>query len=301
MEELLDILTLREVGTATIKVEGLDEDDSEAIGTSLAQIFVGQSQQQPHGRTFGGQVLAQGLMAAGATVQDTMPHRVPHSLHAYFMRPGDASQPIRFSVERMRDGHSFSTRRVHAMQKGQPILAMTASFQDPAGGLDHQDPMPDVPRPEELTSLADAFAGIDHPTVDHIRRRAIEHRHVEGHLMDRTGPQQSHQSVWMRPVGKVPNDPLLKAAILAYASDFTLLESSLRQHGINWSDRRLRPASLDHAMWFHREAEPDQWLLYVQESPSAQGGRGLGIGRIFTEDGVLIATVAQEGMLRIKE
>lgn len=301
MEELLAILTLREVGTATIRVEGLNEDDTAAIGTSHPQIFVGESQHQPHGRTFGGQVLAQGLMAAGQTVADTMPGRLPHSLHAYFMRPGDASQPIRFSVERMRDGRSFSTRRVHAMQKGQPILAMTASFQDPAGGLDHQEAMPEVPRPEDLTSLADAFAGIDHPTVDHIRRRAIEHRHVEGHLMVPGGQRQSHQSVWMRPVREVPNDPLLKAAILAYASDYTLLESTLREHGISWSDKRLRPASLDHAMWFHREAEANQWLLYTQESPSAQGGRGLGVGRIFTEDGVLIATVAQEGMLRIKE
>jgi acyl-CoA thioesterase-2 len=259
----------------------------------------------PHGRVFGGQVLAQCVMAAGRTVADvdsaSGPRRI-HSLHGYFMRPGDDTKPIRFAVERMRDGNSFSTRRVHAIQDGLPILSMITSFQAQAQGLDHQDPMPSVPSPEGLPSPRDIFGGIDHPGARHLVRRPLEHRHVEGSLYVEPGPELvSHQAVWLKAVGRLPDDPLIHAAVLAYASDYTLLEPVLRRHGLAWTDRRLRPASLDHAMWFHRPARVDDWILYAQESPSASGGRGLGIGRMFAADGTLVATVAQEGMVRIKE
>ena len=301
LTELLDVLELEELGTARIHVEGL-ADGGAQLGDTGATVFLGQSQRMPHGRVFGGQVLAQCVMAAGRTVADVAGDRAIHSLHGYFMRPGDDTQPIRFAVERMRDGHSFSTRRVHALQHGAAILSMITSFQAPAGGLDHQDPAPDVPGPEGLASLSDLYGGIDHPAAAHLTRRPVEQRHVEGNVYAAPAPErEARQHMWMRAVGPLPDDPLVHAAVMAYASDYSLLEPTLRRHGLAWRDPRLRPASLDHAMWFHRPARMDDWVLYSQESPSAQGGRGLGLGRMFTADGVLAATVAQEGMVRLKE
>jgi acyl-CoA thioesterase II len=308
LADLLDVLDLEELGSARITVEGVSGPGASSIGESGASVFLGRSQRMPHGRVFGGQVLAQCVMAAGRTVLDIeagdpeFGPRPIHSLHGYFMRPGDDTQPIRFAVERMRDGRSFSTRRVHAIQEGMPILSMIASFQRPASGLDHQEPMPTAPPPGELRSLSDALGGIDHPAARQMARRPIEHRHVEGHLvLSPAADQVTHQSVWMRTLGPLPDDPLVHAAVLAYGSDYTLLEPVLRRHGLTWSDRRLRAASLDHAMWFHRPARVDDWILYVQDSPSASGGRGLAIGRMFSHDGILVATVAQEGMVRVKE
>ena len=250
-------------------------------------------------------MLAQGVVASGRTVRaiEGGADRRLHSIHAYFMRPGDDTQPITFSVERMRDGRSFSTRRVHAIQHGKPILSMSASFQTPDHGMDHQDPMPDAPDPMSVPSLAEVFADVDHPGARHIaQERAIELRHVEGNLFVAPATEQvADQRVWMRAIGELPDDPLVHEAVMAYASDYSLLESILRRHGKGWRTPGLRAASLDHAMWFHRPARADEWLLYAQHSPSAQGGRGLGIGRMFTRDGVLVATVAQEGMLRIPE
>jgi acyl-CoA thioesterase-2 len=245
------------------------------------------------------------VVACGRTVRavEGGGDRRLHSIHAYFMRPGDDTQPIHFAVEKMRDGRSFSTRRAHAIQNGKPILSMSCSFQEPAGGLDHQDEMPDIPGPEGLLSLGDAFRGIDHPGAKHLSEgRAIEQRHVEGNLFLAPGEEQAaSQSVWTRAVGTLPDDPLLHAAVLAYASDYALLEPVLRRHGRPWVGGGLNVASLDHAMWFHRSARADEWILYAQQSPSAQGGRGLGIGRMFTADGTLIASVAQEGMLRVRD
>ena len=303
LAELLDTLDLEELGTARITVEGVG--DSTEFGESGASVFLGRSQRMPHGRVFGGQVLAQCIIAAGRTMADVDdgdgPRRI-HSLHGYFMRPGDDTQPIRFAVERMRDGRSFSTRRVHAIQDGMPILSMITSFQEQAGGLDHQDPMPDVPRPEDLTSLGSLVDGIDHPGARHLANRPIELRHVEGNLfVTPIAEPVARQSVWMKAIGRLPDDPLIHAAVLAYASDYTLLEPVLRRHELMWTDRRLRPASLDHAMWFHRPVRADEWILYDEESPSASGGRGLGLGRMFAADGTLVATVAQEGMVRVKE
>ncbi len=302
LAHLLTTLDLEELGSARITVEGVG--DATDFGESGATVFLGRSQKTPHGRVFGGQVLAQCVIAAGRTVADIDDGkgvRSIHSLHGYFMRPGDDTKPIRFAVERMRDGRSFSTRRVHAIQDGVPILSMITSFQDRAGGLDHQDPMPDVPPPDELPSADDLFGGMDHPGARHVLKRPVEHRHVEGHLYAAPGPELvSHQSVWLKTVGPLPADPLIHAAVLAYASDYTLLETVLRRHGLAWTDPRLRPASLDHAMWFHRPVQADDWVLYAQESPSASGGRGLGLGRMFAADGRLVATVAQEGMIRVK-
>jgi acyl-CoA thioesterase-2 len=305
LADLLAILDLEEHGTARITVEGVGGGPSSDLGEAGATVFLGRSQKMPHGRVFGGQVLAQCVIAAGRTVADVDDGdgtRHIHSLHGYFMRPGDDTKPIRFAVERMRDGNSFSTRRVHALQDGLPILSMITSFQEDAGGLDHQDPMPRVPGPEGLPSLLEVFGGIDNPGAQHLVRRPVELRHVEGSLfVEPAAEHVAQQSVWMKAVGPLPDDPLVHAAVLAYASDYTLLEAVLRRHGLAWTDPRLRAASLDHAMWFHRPASVDDWILYAQQSPSAQGGRGLGIGRMFSADGTLVATVAQEGMLRIKQ
>ncbi len=262
--------------------------------------FVGQSQPQPWGRVFGGQVLAQSLAAAQRTVEAQRP---VHSMHGYFLRAGDSGEPITFTVERLRDGRSFSARRVHALQFGRPILSMIASFQAPAGGLDHQLPMPDVPAPESLPSIGERYAGLATDEARYwMRQRPMDLRHVEepvylGPAAERT----TQQAVWMRAVGPLPDDPALHAAVLAYASDYSLLEPVLRAHGRAWSEPGLKAASLDHAMWWHRPARADQWLLYVHDSPSAQGARGLGLGRIYTRDGVLACSVAQEGMVRVRD
>ncbi|GAB98324.1 acyl-CoA thioesterase [Kineosphaera limosa NBRC 100340] len=293
-----------------------NDPDYDAIGDLLNVLdlkalgddeFEGRSQRQPHGRVFGGQVLAQALVAAGRTVADLdgfeQNPRYPHSMHAYFLRPGDDTKPIRFTVERLRDGRSFSARRVHAVQEGRPILSLAASFQTPDEGLDHQDVMPEVPAPEDLPAVGELLAQVTNgPAKKWVERRAIDIRHAEGPIyLQPSEEQTARQNVWIRAVGQLPDDPLLHAAVLAYASDYTLLEPVLRRNGLTWIDPRLRVASLDHAMWFHRPIHADDWLLYSQSSPSAKGGRGLGIGRMFNRDGQLLASVAQEGMLRLKE
>lgn len=297
LADLLRTLDLQPEGTVGISVEG--RDDVIASGSADADVFVGRSQPVPWGRVYGGQVLGQCVVAAGRTVDAERPI---HSLHGYFLRPGDSTKPIRFAVERLRDGRSFSARRVHALQDGRPILSMIASFQVPAGGMDHAEPMPDVPAPETLSSDAELLAGIDHPVTNYWRlNRPIELRHVEQPLYTGPDPQpRARQAVWMRFGTALPDDALVQSAALAYISDYTLLEPVLRRHGVAWGDQRLTSASLDHAMWWHRRVPLDGWLLYVQESPSASSGRGLGQGRIYTQDGTLVASVAQEGMLRLR-
>ena len=307
LEDLLDVLDLEPAGSAHITIDGAADDDKTDLGESDAEVFIGRSQPMPHGRVFGGQVLAQSVIAAGRTVESLRnagdQTRRIHSLHGYFLRPGDSGRPIRFAVERLRDGRSFSARRVHAIQNGRPILSMITSFQTDASGLDHQDSMPAAPDPESLQTVAEELAAIDHPADGFWDKgRAIDLRHVEGGIYIRPGRQRAaQQSVWLRAIGQMPDDPLIHAAVLAYCSDYSLLEPVLRRHGLAWSDRRLRPASLDHAMWFHRPGRADDWTLYTQASPSASNGRGLATGRMFSADGILLATVAQEGMLRIKE
>ena len=293
------------MGAAHISVDSPGDDESD-LGDSEADIFVGRSQPMPHGRVFGGQVLAQSIIAAGRTVEDVDdggPRHI-HSLHGYFLRPGDSSHPIRFAVERLRDGRSFSARRVHAIQYGKPILSMITSFQTQAGGLDHQDSMPASPDPEQLPTTAEELGRLRRRRSPASGRRGSRSTCGTSRAPIYVAPgrqRAAQQSVWLKAAGRLPDDPLLHAAVLAYSSDYSLLEPVLRKHGLAWADPRLRPASLDHAMWFHRPARADEWTLYTQASPSASGGRGLATGRMFAADGTLVASVAQEGMLRVKE
>lgn len=264
-------------------------------------IFVGGSQPEPRKRVFGGQVLGQSLMAAARTVE---PGRLMHSMHGYFLRPGDTEIPITFGVQRLRDGRSFSARRTHAYQNGKPILSLIASFQEPDEGLDHQVQMPEgIPEPESLPTTAELLEGIDHPVAKAwSRQRPMDIRHVEKSVYFEAAPERvARNAVWMKTFGPMPDDQNLHRAALAYASDYTLLESILRRHGLPWATPGMSIASLDHAMWWHRPLRMDDWLLYVQESPSASGARGLASGRIFNRAGELVATVAQEGMLRVPE
>ena len=265
-------------------------------------LFIGPSQWMPHGRVFGGQVLAQSLVAAELTIDGA---RTPHSLHGYFLRPGNIELPIRFSVDRLRDGRSFSTRRVQAFQADEPIFSMIASFQDLDTGLEHAEPFPnDIPDPESLPSAASLIGDNPHPVAQYwAKARPFDMRHVGSPIYFNVEESQRvpHQAVWLKALGNLPAEPALHRAALAYASDYSILESIYRAHGIAWSHPGLKSASLDHAMWFHREPKVDEWMLYIQESPSAQGGRGLALGRIFSRDGRLLATVAQEGMVRVPE
>jgi acyl-CoA thioesterase-2 len=312
LADLLDVLDLQPAAHAVTAADGAvgasgDEAPGSRLGGPGADVFVGRSQPMPHGRVFGGQVLAQSVIAAGRTVEDLPdaaehPRRI-HSLHAYFLRAGDSNHPIRFVVERLRDGHSFSARQVHAVQNGQPILSMITSFQTQAAGLDHQELMPEAADPTSLNTVAEVFAGTtDRAASFWSQPKAIDLRHVQGAIFIRPDPAAAaQQSVWLKAVGAIPDDPLVHAAVLVYCSDYSLLEPVLRRHGLAWSDARLRVASLDHAMWFHRPGRIDDWTLYTQNSPSASGGRGLAAGRMFDSTGSLIASVAQEGMVRLKK
>jgi acyl-CoA thioesterase-2 len=264
-------------------------------------LFEGPSQWMPHGRVFGGQVLAQSIVAAGRTIDESRP---VHSMHGYFLRAGDINLPITFSVDRLRDGRSFSTRRVQAFQSGEPIFSMIASFQESDPGLEHQDGFPQgIAKPEDLPTAADLMGDNPHPVAQYwAKARPFDMRHVESPIYFKVeGEPVARQAVWLKSLGPLPDSAELHTAALAYLSDYTILESIYRRHGIAWAHPGLKTASLDHAMWFHRQARVDDWLLYVQESPSAQGGRGLALGRLFTRDGMLVATVAQEGMVRVPE
>jgi len=262
-------------------------------------IFTGPSQWMPLGRVFGGQVLAQSIVAATRTVSED---RGIHSMHGYFLRPGDVNLPITFSVDRIHDGRSFSTRRTQAYQNGLPILSMIASFQDEDEGLEHQVTMPEgLPEPESLPSSADSLEDVRHPVAQYwASQRPFDMRHVTSPVyLSVEGDHVAHQAVWFRAIGELPDDPALHRAALAYASDYTIMESIMRRHGVAWANPGLKAASLDHAMWWHRPARVDEWLLYTQESPSASGGRGLAQGRIYSRDGRLVASVAQEAMVRV--
>lgn len=269
-------------------------------------IFRGRSPRVSLQRVFGGQVAGQALVAAGRTLpsdaQGENAARTVHSLHAYFLRGGDPEVPIVYLVDRSRDGQSFSVRRVVAVQHGRPIFTLSASFQRPGDGLDHAGSMPDAPDPESLPSLAERYA----PYREQLPSwwtlpRPIDIRHVEPlpSPEEERQPRAARQMVWMRADGTLPNDPLLHACVATYASDMTLLDSALLPHGRSWVDGGIKVASLDHALWFHRPFRADEWLLYVQESPSAAGARAFCQGRIFTPDGRLVMSVAQEGMLRL--
>jgi acyl-CoA thioesterase-2 len=239
-------------------------------------------------RVFGGQVLGQALAAATRTVD---PDRLVHSLHGYFLRPGDTGVPIVYRPEPTRDGRSFSSRRVVASQHGKPIFYMSASFQRPEPGLDHADPMPEgVTPPDEAPTLGSILEARTNRSADAWNK---EWAALDVRLAGRTGTR-----FWIRAAGKLPDEPALHACVLAYASDLTLLGASLVRHGLVIGDRRIQPASLDHAMWFHRPFRADEWLLFDQASPSASSARGFTTGRLFTVDGVLVSSIVQEGLIR---
>lgn len=262
-------------------------------------IFTGSTQWTPLGRVFGGQVLAQSLVAGMRTLT---PGRIIHSLHGYFLRPGAVDETITFSVDRIHDGRSFSTRRVQAYQRGLPILSLIASFQDEDDGLDHQVDMPsDMPDPESLPSITEVLGGhTDVVARSWASDRPFDMRHVPSPIYFTVeGERVAHQAVWMKTFDPMPDDRNLHRAALAYASDYSLLEPIFRRHGLAWATPGLKVASLDHAMWWHRFGRVDEWMLYVQESPTAIGGRGLANGRIYSRDGILLASVAQEGMVRV--
>jgi acyl-CoA thioesterase II len=250
-------------------------------------------------RVFGGQVASQALVAAGRTVD---PARHVHSLHGYFVRPGDPSEPIHYAVENIRDGRSFSVRRCVAQQHGRTIFFMSASFHHQEEGLDHHAPAPTgVPGPEQVPTMVERLARYpDRAGIWAMIPRPIDVRYVgePGLVPPGDRPPDPHQRVWMRIDGKLPDDPLLHACLLAYASDLTLLDSVLSVHGEVWGPGGVIGASLDHALWFHRPFRADEWFLYDCWSPSAAGGRGLATGRVLTRDGRHIATAVQEGLLR---
>ncbi|MCW1249971.1 acyl-CoA thioesterase II [Acaricomes phytoseiuli] len=283
LTEFLETLDLRGAGART------DED-----------IFLGGVENRASGRVFGGQVLAQSLIAGARTVDADRPM---HSMHGYFLRAGNVQEPITFGVQRLRDGRSFSARRVHAYQGGKPILSMIASFQTEDSGLDHQDRAPEgIPEPESLPSTAEFLGGFDHPVArEWAYGRPFDVRHASGdiYLCVDDGQRVPHQAVWLKTIGPMPDDPIVHRAALAYASDYTLLEPSLKAHGLPWIAPGMSIASLDHAMWWHRPARVDDWLLYLAESPSASGARGLNTGKFFDRSGALVASVAQEGMIRV--
>jgi acyl-CoA thioesterase II len=262
-------------------------------------IFRGVSPQVSMQRVFGGQVAGQALVAAGRTVPTD---RRVHSLQAYFLRPGDPDVPIVYTVDRIRDGRSFTARRVVAIQHGKAIFSLSASFARPEPGIDHQSELPDVPDPESLPTLAERIA----PYADRLGGfarlpRPIDLRYVDPPPWEQrlVGPRREARSrVWMRAAGKLPDDPLLHVCALTFASDLTLLDSVLVRHGLAWGFGVTAGASLDHAMWFHREFRADEWLLYDATSPTASGARGLATGTIWTRDGRHVVSVVQEGLLR---
>ena len=279
LKELLDLLDLEQIEV---------------------NIFRGRSPEDHRQRVFGGQVASQALVAAGRTVPTD---RFVHSLHAYFIRPGDTTVPLVYMVDRVRDGRSFTTRRVSAIQHGKVIFTLSASFQAMEEGISHQASMPDVPGPEELPTFrerlekifGDKAAGFD-------RRRPIDLRHVSPLSWEAAqdssliGPESK---VWLRIEGELPDDPLLHVCLMTYASDMTLLDTVLLNQGLTWAD--TKGASLDHAMWFHRPFRIDEWLLFAQETRSASGARGMARGEVFTRDGELAVSVVQEGLIRVTD
>jgi acyl-CoA thioesterase-2 len=262
-------------------------------------IFRGLSPDENRQRVFGGQVAAQALMAAARTVEVGS----VHSLHAYFLRPGDPTVPILYEVDRIRDGRSFTTRRVVAIQHGRAIFNMSASFHVEEPGLEHAFPMPEVPDPDTLPDFKSRMAPFAEQLGEWFHRpRPIDIRYVDWAPPGATEPAEPRANVWVRADGRLPDDPILHTCVLTYLSDMTLLDTTLLPHGVNpWGWGGLMMASLDHAMWFHRPFRADEWLLYSQDTPSTSGARGLARGLIFTHDGQLAVSVVQEGLIRVIE
>lgn len=264
-------------------------------------LFRGRSPQVGWQRVFGGQVIGQALVAACRTVEK----RMPHSLHAYFLLPGDPKVPIIYDVDRIRDGKSFTTRRVIAIQHGHPIFSMSVSFHDNEAGFEHQARMPEVPGPDKLPSESEVRERILPMMPDPVRRyyereRPIELRPVEYDRYLGKKIEDGKFNVWIRATGRLPNDPAIHQCVLAYASDMTLLDTALVPHGRTLFEKDFMAASLDHALWLHRPFRADDWLLYAQDGPNLHGARGFARGLIFKQDGTLVASVAQEGLVRLR-
>jgi len=282
LDELLEILDLEEIDF---------------------NIFRGRNEPSRHGRLFGGQVAAQALVAAGRTV-DGLP---AHSLHSYFLRPGDPSVPVVYTVDRIRDGRSFVTRRVVGQQRGKAIFNMAASFHEPEFSYEHQDDMPEAPLPDQVPTWLERMEQVWARLPEEMKKvapspRPIDVRHVEAPTYLGGGSSRGPTQVWMKADGKLGDDPFLHQCVLAYATDISLLDNILRPHGRLGKLGPMMVASIDHAVWFHRPLRFDDWLLYVQESPVAYGARGYARGVLFTTDGTLVASTTQEGLMRpVKE
>ena len=266
-------------------------------------VFRGPRSSEGWQRVYGGQVLGQALAAAAATVDDDRPI---HSLHGYFLLGGDPEQDILYDIERLRDGGSFTTRRVRAVQHDRAIFAMNASFHKEESAFDHQSPMPDVPRPEDLPRAKDQVGQLLAHLPENMRAYWDREHPIDVRIVDPTRytsrqPRTATQAVWLRTNGQLPDLPHIHQAVLAYASDFTLLDTALIAHGKLLFDRDIQLASLDHAMWFHRPFRADDWLLYAQDSPSAFGARGFCRGSIYDSAGRLVASTAQEGLMRMRD
>lgn len=264
-------------------------------------IFRGQNRPLGRTRVYGGQVLAQALVAAGRTVADA---RFTHSLHAYFILPGDLDAPIIYDVDRLRDGGSFTTRRVTAIQHGRPIFNLSCSFHKEEPGMDHQSEMPNVPGPDDLPSEVELARGISEMIPESVRDIYTRDRPIEFRPVNPINPFAPDKRVplshtWVRAVDEVPGGVLMQQAILAYASDWGLLGAALLPHGHSFFQREVQAASLDHAIWFHRPFKAHEWLLYTMESPSASGARGFTRGSLHTQQGELVASVVQEGLIRL--
>jgi acyl-CoA thioesterase-2 len=263
-------------------------------------LYRGRSQDLGWGAIFGGQVLGQALSAAAQTVPESRP---VHSLHGYFVRAGDVRQPILYQVDRLRDGKSFTTRRVVAVQEGEAIFSLEASFQVHEGGYDHHDPMPEVPAPETLHSERDMALAVAADLPDALRSRATAERPIEIRPVELRDPLHPHvaapqRHMWYRASDRLPDDPALHRYLLAYASDFSFLGTAMDPHGVSFLTPGMQVASIDHVMWFHRPFRFDEWLLYSVDSPSASGARGLVRGQFFDRSGLLVASSAQEGLIR---
>ncbi|MBO2454513.1 acyl-CoA thioesterase II [Actinomadura barringtoniae] len=266
-------------------------------------IFRGRSPEDRQQRVFGGQVAGQALVAAGRTVP---PNRPVHSLHAYFIRPGDPLVPIVYTVDRVRDGRSFTTRRVMAIQHGKAIFTLSASFQIMEPGPTHHAPMPDAPDPESVPLAVDRLTPLfgERFAEQFVSRRPFDVRHVTPLTWEAAKDPSlatPESKVWLKVDGELPDDPLLHVCLMTYASDMTLLDTVLLNHGLAWGDKRTMGASLDHAMWFHKPFRADDWLLYYQDTPFAGGARGLARGQVYTREGDLVVSVMQEGLIRVTD
>lgn len=273
------------------------------LETIEENLFRGVSQDLGFRQLYGGQVLGQCVSAASQTV-DTARH--VHSMHGYFLRPGDATLPVVYQVDRVRDGGSFSTRRVTAIQKGKPIFTCSASFQFDEEGFHHQNPMPEVPGPEELKSETELARLVEAMIPERMRERATSDKPIEIRPVTRINPFapkpcEPVKHVWFRAAGELPDEPQLHKLLLAYASDFNLLTTSMQPHGVSVFQKFMQVASLDHSLWFHGNLRMDDWLLYSMDSPWAGNARGFSRGSIFNRQGQLVASVAQEGLTRVRE